>query len=207
VDDTGVFEIFLAGRPTGTETFKIHSSSSNVEAQAEIYLSVEKNGKTVVIRSFPDLILDPQLRPVTYTWNQKGPQSSRLDVDFRGKLARVRYKTVSGDEDNRAFELPPDVAVLDDNVVHHYQLILDRYQGMGGGKQTFHVFVPQEALPGLITVQDLGSAPTTTEGNTANLRHFQVTTDLAQIDLWADDQQHVQRVSVPGVQLEAIRKR
>jgi hypothetical protein len=78
---------------------------------------------------------------------------------------------------------------------------------MGGGKQTFHVFVPQEALPGLITVQDLGNAPITTDGNTANPRHLLITTDLAHIDLWIDDQQHIQRVSVPGAQLDAIRKR
>ena len=207
VDDEGVFEIFLAGRAIGTEKFKIHSSPGKVEAQAEISLHIQQNGKTVGIQSFPDLVLDTQLRPLTYAWNQKGPQSSRLEVDFRGRLARVRYKTVSGDEDNRAFGLPPDVAILDDNVVHHYQLIIDRYQEMGGGKQTFHVFVPQEALPGLITVQDLGNAPITTDGNTANPRHLLITTDLAHIDLWIDNQQHIQRVSVPTVQLEAIRKR
>lgn len=207
VDDEGVFEILLAGRPTGTESFKIHSSPGKVEAQAEIYLHVEQNGKTVVIQSFPDLVMDPQLRPVTYTWNQKGPQSSRLEMDFRGKLAKVRYKTVSGNEDNRAFGLQPDVAVLDDNVVHHFQLIIDRYREMGGGKQTFHVFVPQEALPSLMTVQDAGNAPVTTDGNTANLRHLLITTDITHVDLWVDDQQRIQRVSVPGAQLEAIRKR
>jgi hypothetical protein len=207
VDDEGVFEILLAGRAIGTESFKIHTSLGKVEAQAEIYLHVEQNGKTVGIESFPDLVLNPQLRPLTYTWKQKGPQSSRLEVDFRSKLAKVRYKTVNGDEDNRAFELPPDVAVLDDNVVHHYQLIIDRYQGMGAGKQTIPVFVPQEALPGLITVQDMGNAPITIARNTSNLRHLLMTTDLAHIDLWIDNQQHIQRVSVPTVQLEAIRKR
>ena len=139
VDDEGVFVISLGGRPVGTERFKIHSSQGKVEAQGEIRLHLEQNGKTVGVQSFPDLVLDPQLRPVTYTWNQKGPQSSRLEVDFSGKLARVRYKTISGDEDNRDFELPPDVVVLDDNVVHHYQLIIARYETMGGGKQTLRL--------------------------------------------------------------------
>jgi hypothetical protein len=128
-------------------------------------------------------------------------------VDFRGKLARVRYKTISGNEDNRDFELPPDVVVLDDNVVHHYQLITARYQAMGGGKQTFRVFVPQEALPSLLTVEDMGSAASTIDGVTANLRHLLITTDVTHIDLWVDDQQHIERVSVPAAQLEAIRKR
>ena len=207
VDDEGVFVISLGGRPVGTERFKIHSSQGKVEAQGEIRLHLEQNGKTVGVQSFPDLVLDPQLRPVTYTWNQKGPQSSRLEVDFSGKLARVRYMTISGNEDDRDFELPPDVVVLDDNVVHHYQLIIARYQAMGGGKQTFRIFVPQEALPSLLTVEDMGNAATTIDGVTANLRHLLITTDVTHIDLWVDDQQHIERVSVPEAQLEAIRKR
>jgi hypothetical protein len=207
VDDEGVFVISLAGRSVGSESFKIHSSTGKVEARGEIRLHLEQNGKTLGLQSFPDLVLDPQLRPITYTWNQKGSQSSRLEVDFRSKPARVRYKTISGNEDNRDFQLPPDVVVLDDNVVHHYQLIAARYQAMGGGKQTFHIFVPQEALPSLLTVEDLGNAATTIDGATANLRHLLITTDVTHIDLWVDDQQHIERVSVPATQLEAIRKR
>jgi hypothetical protein len=207
VDDEGVFLISLAGRPVGSESFKIHSSSGKVEARGEIRLRLEQNGKTVGVQSFPDLVLDPQLRPVSYTWSQKGSQSSRLEVDFRGKLARVRYTTVNGNEDDRDFELAPDVMVLDDNVVHHYQLITARYQAMGGGKQTCRVFVPQEALPSLLTVEDVGNAAGTTAGATANLRHLLITTDVTHVDLWLDPQQHLERVSVPAAQLEALRKR
>jgi hypothetical protein len=207
VDDEGVFLISLAGRPVGSESFKIHSSSGKVEARGEIRFRIEQNGKTVGVQSFPDLVMDSQLRPVTYTWSQKGSQSSRLEADFRGKLARVRYMTVNGNEDDRDFELPPDVVVLDDNVVHHYQLITARYLAMGGGKQTFRVFVPQEALPSLLTVEDVGDAAGTTAGATAKLRHLQITTDVTHVDLWLDAQQHLERVSVPATQLEALRKR
>jgi hypothetical protein len=207
VDDEGVFLISLAGRPVGTESFKIRSSSGKVEARGEIRLRIEQDGKTVGTQSFPDLVLDPQLRPVTYTWNQKGAQTSRLEADFRGKLTRVRYKTISGNEDDRDFELPPDVVILDDNVVHHYQLITARYLAMGGGKQTFHVFVPQEALPSLLTVEDMGNAAGATAGVTGDLRHLLITTDVTHIDLWLDPQQHLERVSVPASQLEALRER
>jgi hypothetical protein len=207
VDDQGVFVISVAGRPVGSESFKIRSSSGKVEARGEIRLRIEQNGKTVSVQSFPDLVLDPQLRPVTYTWNQKGSQSSRLEVDFRARPARVRYKTISGNEDDRDFELAPDVVVLDDNVVHHYQLITARFQALGGGKQTFPVFVPQEALPSLLTVEDMGSAASSAAGVTANLRHLLITTDVTHIDLWVDDQQHLERVSVPAAQLEAVRSR
>jgi len=207
VDDEGVFLISAAGKPVASERFKIHSSAGMVEAQGEIRLHIEQNGKTVNVQSFPDLVLDSQLRPITYTWNQQGPQSSRLEVDFRGRLANVRYKTINGSEDDRDFALPPDVVVLDDNVIHHYELIIARFLAMGGGKQTLHVFVPQEALPSLLTVEDTSNAATTTGAAAANLRHLLLTTDVTHLDLWVDAQQRLERVFVPSAQLEAVRKR
>jgi len=207
LDDEGLFVISLAGQPVGTEKFRIHSSPGKVEAQGEIRLRLGENGKKANVQSFPDLVLDPQLHPVTYRWNQKGPQSSRLEVDFRGNLAKAIYTTINGSEDNREFELPRDVVILDDNVVHHYQVIIARYQEMGGGKQMLRVFVPQEALPSLLTVEDMGNGATTIDGATANLRHLQITTDLTHIDLWVDNQQHIEQFSVPQAQLEATRKK
>ena len=207
VEDEGVFVVSLAGRPVGSESFKIHVSSDKIEAQGEIRLRIEQNGRTVTVQSFPGLLLDRQLRPLTYTWNQKGTQSSRLEVDFRGKLAKVRYKTVNGKEDDRDFELPSDVMVLDDNVIHHYQLIAARYQALGGGKQTFRVFVPQEALPSILSVEDGGTTASTAGGVTTELRHLLITTDVTHIDLWVTAQQQVERLSVPATQLEAIRRR
>jgi hypothetical protein len=207
VDDEGVFLISAAGKPVGSESFKIHSSAGKVEARGEIRLHIERDGKKVNVQSFPDLVLDPLLRPITYTWNQQGPQSSRLEVDFRGRLANVRYQTINGNEDDRDFALPPDVLVLDDNVIHHYELIIARFLAMGGGKQTLHVFVPQEALPSLLTVEDTGNAATTTGAATANLRHLLLTTDVTHFDVWVDQQQRLERVFVPTAQLEAARKK
>jgi len=207
LEDEGAFVISMAGRPVGSESFRIHSSAGRIEARGEIRLSLEKNGKTVNVQSFPDLVTDSQLRPLTYTWRLHGPQSSRLEVDFRARPAKVRYHTVNGAEDNRDFDLAPDVVVLDDNVIHHFELIVARLQEMGGGKQTLRVFVPQEALPSLMTVEDLGVAGTADDSAPSGLRHFVITTDVTHVDLWVDDQLHVQRVSVPTAQLEASRKK
>jgi len=206
VDDEGVFVISMAGGPVGSERFKIHSSPGGVEARGEIRLSIEKNGRTVSVESFPDLVMDTQLRPLTYAWRLHGPKTSRLEVDFRARPAKVRYHTINGSEDDRDFDLPPDVMVLDDNVIHHFQLIAARLQAMGGGKQTFRIFVPQEALPSLMTVEDLGISATQDRSDASGLRHLLITTDVTHVDLWVDDKLHVQRVSVPAAQLEALRK-
>ena len=207
VDDAGVFIISMAGRPIGSETFKIHSSPGRIEARGEVRLNIEKNGKTVSVESFPDLVADSELRPLTYVWRLHGPQSSRLEVDFRVKPAKARYHTVNGNEDDRDFDLTPDVMVLDDNVIHHFQLIAARLQAMGGGKQTLRVFVPQEALPSLMTVEDLGISGAPDGSSGPGLRHLLITTDVTHVDVWIDAELHVQRVSVPAAQLEAVRKK
>jgi hypothetical protein len=207
LSDHGTFEIFAAGKSLGTEKFDIHVRSEQIEAQGEVHLRIEQDGKTMEVRTSPSLTLDPQLRPLSYTWSQKGSESSQLNIDFHASPVRARYKTVNGQEDRRDFKLTKDVVVLDDNVLHHYQLAVARYDQTKGGKQTFHAFIPQEALPGVITVELAGVEPVSVEGTTLNLRHFILTTELARVDLWVDDQAHLQVVSVPAAQFQAVRKK
>jgi hypothetical protein len=207
LNDRGTFEILAAGKSLGTEKFEIRARSNQIEAQGDVDLRVEQNGRSVEVRTSSDLLLDPQLDPLSYTWNQKGPQSSQLSIDFRAKPAHVRYKTVSGQDDRRDFKLDKDVVVLDDNVIHHYQLAVARYDQAKGGTQTFRAFIPQEALPGVITLSSVGPEPVTVDGDKRTLRRFLLTTDLAQISFWIDDQGHLQMVSVPEAQYQAIRKK
>jgi hypothetical protein len=197
----------VAGQPVGTETFDIRSPGDRVEAEAEIELRIERDGKVHEFKTFPKLVLNSALQPLTYSWSQKGSQSSQLEVDFRSSPARTRYRTVAGEDDRRDFELPKDVVVLDDNVVHHYQLAVYRYRRTAGGKQTFQVFVPQEAMPGPLEVEETGQESVEINARLETLRHLVVSAELARIDLWVDDQQRLQRVSIPAAQLEAVRKK
>ncbi len=119
----------------------------------------------------------------------------------------MRYKTVSGQDDRRDFTLDKDVVVLDDNAIYHYQLAVDRYDQAKGGAQTFHAFVPQEALPGVITLSFLGPEPVTVHGEKLTLRHFLLSTELAQIGLWIDAPGHLQVVATPDAQFQAVRKK
>jgi hypothetical protein len=207
LNDHGVFEIYSAGKSIGTEKFEIRAGPKQIEAQAEVHLRLEENGKTLEIRTTPSLILDPQLHALSYTWSQKGTQSSQLTIDLRSSPVHTHYKAVNGENDVRDFKLTKDVVLLDDNVVHHYQLLIARYDQTSKGKQSFHAFIPQEALPGELTVEDMGIQPVTVEGSAEKLRHLVLTTDLASVDLWADDQGRLEVVSVPMAQFEAVRKK
>lgn len=207
LNDHATFQILAGGKDIGTEKFEIVSTADKIEARAEIHLRMQQAGKTVEVRSLPNLVLDPQLHPLEYTWSQKGSQSSQLNIDFRSPLAHARYKNVKGEDDQRDFQLGKDLVVLDDNVLHHYQLVIARYDRTARGKQEFHAFVPQEALPGVITVEQLGTESLTVDGATLNLRHLVLTTELARVDLWVDSQGHLQVVGVPGADFQAYRKK
>lgn len=207
LSDHGVFMLYVGGRNVGVEKFDIRHSSGRVETRAEISLRAEQEGKTIDMQINADLVLNSHLEPLTYKWSQKGPQSSRLSINFHSDPAQARYITVSGDEEKREFDLPKSVVVLDDNVLHHYQLVVDRYRMTSGGKQIFHAFIPQEALPGTLTVEDLGTEKVNVDGLPVALDHLLVTTEMAKINLWVDGQQHLQRISVPEAHLEAYRKK
>jgi hypothetical protein len=207
VDDRGVFILSLAGRQIGTENFSIRSSRDQIEAKAQIQLRLGQDGNTVELKVFPDLLMNSRFEPLTYSWSQRGAQSSELAIDFRNSPAKCRYHTVTGQEDKRDFDLPRDVVVLDDNVLHHYELVVSRLNLPAGGQQTFKAFVPQEALPGVLTVEEVrGSSPGGGE-HAERLRHLRVTTELTRIDLWVDEQHRLQRVSNPETQFEAVRRR
>ncbi|MBI1941360.1 MAG: hypothetical protein HYS33_07635 [Acidobacteria bacterium] len=205
--DEGTFIIYLGGRQIGTEKFSIRTARNKVIAEAQIEMRVERDGKSYQFKTSPKLVLNANLEPETYAWNQKGSESSRLEVDFRASPARVRYHTVGGDADLRDFELPRGVIVLDDNVVHHYQLVVERFQLAAGKNQSFPAFIPQEALPGVLNVDDLGIEKIESEGGARDLQHLVVSTELARIDLWVDKDHRLQHVSIPGATLEAVRKK
>jgi len=207
VDDRGTFEISAGGVPIGTETFEIRARGNQIEAQSEVRLHVEQEGKAREVRTSSSLVLDAGLNPVSYNWSQKGTPSSQLSINFDSQPVQVHYRTISGQDERRDFKLDRAVVLLDDNALHQYQLALARYDAVKGGRQTFGAFIPQEALPGMINLSLAGTEPVTIAGKQRLLRHFLLATDLAQINLWADEEGRLQMVSVPSAQYQAVRTR
>lgn len=199
--------ISLAGKRIGAESFEIRAAGSGIEAEGKIEMRVPQDGKTFEFKTSSRLVLDSAFRPLTYSWSQKGAQSSQLEINFKDPLTKVRYKTVTGDEDARDFELPKDVVVLDDNAFHHFQLIAQKYVRSGSGKQTLPAFVPQQALPGTLVVQDAGADSVEAGGQQRTLRHLVFSTELKQIEVWVDERGRVERIYNSDAQLDAVRKR
>ena len=205
--DRGVFTLRLAGKQIGTETFEIRAKKGAVEASAKIALRVEQDGKAAEYKTTPRLVLSPELRPLSYKWSQKGPQSSDLEVDLKSPPVKAKYRTVRGEQDVREFQLPPDIVILDNNVIHHYQIAVIRFRRAGGGNQTFRAFIPQEALPGSLQIEEAGPDQVDVGGREQMLKRLIVTTDNARIELWIDKDDRLQKLAIPAAQLEVLRKK
>jgi hypothetical protein len=205
-DDRGAYLVSFGGHPLGTEKFEIQLSGDKIVATAEIRLKYDQGGQTLELDTRPQLVLTPQFQPQTYSVAEKGSHPYRLQVDFRSSPAKSLLRlAASKHDDERDFELAKDVVVLDDNVIHHYQILVDRFRLKPDPKQTFSAYIPQEALPGVLSVQAIGMEELQIAGQKENLQHLVVTTDNAQIDLWVDAQHHLQRVLNSPLQLEAVR--
>jgi hypothetical protein len=197
----------IGGQPVGWEKFQIVPNGAQVEARAQIALQVLRNGKALHFKTYPDLLLNSHLEPRTYSWSQRGPERSELQMDLRRSPSTVRYHTVKGIHDDRTFQLPRDVLILDDNVIHQYEIVIWRFYMTSGNRQQFNAFIPQEALPGLITLQDLGQDAAGAPSKDRPLRHLLLITDQARIDLYVDESHRIQRVAIPAGQFQAIRQK
>jgi hypothetical protein len=206
LDDQGTFSLLFEAHPIGTERFKIHATGNNIAAEAEIEIKTNQSGQPITLKSSPRLVLNQQWEPQTYVVNQKGNPEFHLEVDFRKSPAQSRLRLASAKEDDaRDFVLTKDVLIVEDNVVHHYQLLVNRFLLKPDKQQTFNAYIPQEATPGVLTIQDMGSEEVKFAGRQETLRHLSVSTDIARVDLWVDDHQRLQRLFIPASQLEAVR--
>jgi hypothetical protein len=206
ISDQGTFVLNLAGRQYGAEKFRIQSVDGKIQAEGETQLREGTGRHPDVITTFSKLILNSALEPLTYSWSTKAPKKYSLLVDFTTPMAKSQLHQPDGKDDIREFKLTKNVVILDNNVIHHYQLLVDRYGRTAGGKQTFNAYIPQAAMPGVLTVEDTGMATINLAGNPQSLRHLVVVSDNAEIDLWVDSQGRLQRLYWSTPQLEGLRQ-
>jgi hypothetical protein len=203
-EDSGVFQILSDNNRVGTEKFQIKRSAGGWESTAELLLDGPKGAK---VSESSTLHLDSALRPVKYERVQETPVKGNLVAEF-GATETQLAAVVDGEEPQQEeFELQlDDLVVLDTNFFHHYAFLLRLYDRNKGGAQPFNVFVPQEALPGTISLKFLGNEKVTIGKAAKDLDHFQAVTEELQIEIWASPDGALQRLSIPAAKLEVVRQ-
>ncbi|MBI4458907.1 MAG: hypothetical protein HY648_02470 [Acidobacteria bacterium] len=202
--ESGVFLIFSAGRPIGSEKFTIVRNAAGLEAKAELQL-LAGSGPNSSERC--TLQLEENLRPRFYERRQEAPSKGILTVRFEAEGATLSSETERGTQD-QIFYLPDRaLAVLDTNFFHHYEFLVRLYDLARPGPQAFTVFIPQEALPGTINVAFLGKENLPATNIPGDLDHFQLTTEEFKIEVWAAPEGKIERLVFPHANLEVLRQK
>ncbi len=139
--EQGRFNIVKDGRKIGTEEFAITLRGSHyvVEGKATI-ADVDISSK---------MELDEKLVPVSYEVSNR---EGKIRVNVTPPLSELQT-VVGGQTSSADFRFPEGGVILDNNLFHHYLILLYRVQS---GQTTFGVFVPQDMRIGSAMVRSIG---------------------------------------------------
>ena len=200
VADRGKFKVFLDGKPVGQEEFDISPSGVGWIAKGTNHFAVEGSAPATVTGN---LSLSSDGAPISYDWSSQSDKTNSAHITFAGAVAKMTVQLGSAHsfEQDLTFSSPL-IVVLDDNLYYQYVLLARVYDWNRRGTQNFSVLVPQELLPGSITVDWAGAV--NAEGKA--YEGLKVTTNDLELMLYLDSNHRLMRLEVPASKAAVIRE-
>ena len=200
VPDKGKFKVLIDGNPVGHEEFEISPSGPGWAAKATTHLTPAGSPPVVVTGN---LTLEPTGAPISYEWSSQSAKSNSANISFANGVAKmtVQLQGAHSFEQDLTFSSPL-IVVLDDNLYYQYAILAHIYDWNRRGTQTFSVLVPQELLPGTITVDWAGAV--SAEGK--SYEGLKVVTNDLEITLFLDSNHKLMRLEVPSSKAAVVRE-
>jgi hypothetical protein len=200
VSDKGKLRIFLDGKAIGQEEFEITPGGGAWIAKATTRLTPEGSPAVTVTGN---LTLQPNGAPVTYDWSSQAEKANSAHIVFANGVAKMTVQLQGG----KAFEQDltfnsPLIVVLDDNLYYQYAVLAHVYDWNRRGTQIYSVLVPQELLPGTITVDWAGAV--SAEGK--SYEGLKVATNDLEVILYLDSNHRLMRLEVPSSKAAIVRE-
>ena len=197
----GRLTILQNAQTIGWERYRIVRTDTEVQARSESQF--QSHDQKVQQRT--NLLLDADLSPRRYDWKIEGDKQAWLRMEFEDTTATVRYPLPNGEEDQQVFEFGTSrVALLDNNVFHHFLLLVQFYDFAAGGPQTVQVFVPQSVQPGEAVMVLLGVETRSVDGQPQLVRQLAIITADNQVMLWVTESGQFVRLWVPLANVEVV---
>lgn len=198
--DKGKFNILLDGKSVGKEEFEIAPNGAGWLAKGTTEIKSATGATTQVTGN---LTLQSNGDPIAYDWVSKSDKTNSSHVLFANGIAKISLEVQGA----RPFEQDltfnsPLVAVLDNNMYHHYEVLARIYDWSKRGPQTLPVLIPQEITPGSITAEATGTA--TSGGKT--YEGLRVTTSDIEVLLLLDTNHRLMRIEVPASKVVVVRE-
>jgi len=216
VPDKGKFTIKLDGKTVGHEEFEISPSGGGWLAKGTADIKPPDGAASKITGS---LTLQPDGAPISYNWTLQAEKTNGAHILFTNGVAKITLEMQGSRpctedeikdphrtqpcffEQNLSFDSPL-IAVLDNNLYHQYAVLARVYNWSKRGAQTLPVLIPQELMPGSVTVQSTG--PSTADGQT--YEGLKVTTSDVEILLLLDSNHRLMRLEVPAAKVSVIRE-
>lgn len=196
----GKFRDMVNGKEVGSEEFEISSSGDGWVAHGSASVRAASGPETHITS---ELQLRADGSPVHYEWaTSAGSKKAGASVDFNNGTATIHVQVNGGKPFTQQFFFKtPVVAILDDNLYHQYAILAGLYDWSKKGPQTVSVLIPQEMLPGTVTVEAMD--PENSDGK--NVNRLRVRSQDLEIILYLDGDR-LTRVSVPSSNAEIVRQ-
>ena len=190
--DKGKFRIMMNGQPVGSEDFEI-SASGDVWIERSS-MSAHAPGGTE-IKATGQLKLSADGAPIRYDWSAEAQKKATGSVDFASGTAKCSADLGGASPLRKDFSFTsPRVAVLDNNLYYQFGILARVYDWKAGGKQTFPVLIPQDMVPGSISVESLGSQ----QSGNAKYEAVRVSSPDLEITVYLDANHRMMRLEVPS---------
>ncbi len=198
--DRGKFRILLNGQVVGSEEFEVSSSGGTWTARGSTTI---RSPGGADVKATGQLKLAVDGAPIHYEWSAQAQKKASGSVEFTNGTAKSKIDLGGNSPVEQHFTFPtPHVAVLDNNLYDHYALLAQLYDWNVGGKQDFPVLIPQDMIPGSISVESLG--PQQIEN--AKYEGLRVSTSDLEILLYLDAAHRLMRMDVPASKVTILRE-
>jgi len=200
VAEKGKLNILLDGKSIGHEEFEISSTAGGWVAKGTTHITPEGTPATTVTGN---LTLQPDGVPVSYEWSSQADKTNGAHILFANGVAKmtVQLQGARPFEQDLTFSSPL-ILVLDDNLYYQYAVLARVYDWNRRGTQTFSVLIPQELLPGTISVDWAGAV--TADGK--SFEGLKVATSDLQVILYLDSNHRLMRLEVPSSKAAVVRE-
>ena len=190
--DKGKFRITINGQPVGSEDFQISPSGDVWIEHSSMSAHVPGGGE---IKAAGQLKLSADGAPIRYDWSAEAQKKATGSVDFANGTAKCSADLGAASPLRKDFVFKsPQIAVLDNNLYYQFAVLTRLYDWKAGGKQTFSVLIPQDMVPGSISVESLGPQQ---EGN-GKYEAVRVSSPDLEIMIYLDANHRMMRLEVPS---------
>jgi len=198
--DKGKLNILLDGKSVGREEFEITSSGGGWIAKGTTKINPPQGASSTVTGA---LTLQPDGAPMSYEWSSQAEKNNGAHILFANGVAKITLQMQGA----HAFEQDlsfgsPFIVVLDNNLYHQYAVLARVYDWSRRGTQSYSVLVPQELLPGSVTVDAVGAV--SADGKA--YEGLKVSTSDLEVILYLDTNHRLMRLEVPSAKVVVVRE-